>query len=799
MRRAGISRTARALRGTATSDSAASPLGRDHDAGDDRGPRAHRGELTHMLARRSTAAVSRRPRARSRRESPWMRIDMLRALGASWHHVQPSSARRFDMRRSVLRLALAGALVIPAANMGCGGDEQVCTPNTQAECACPGGGVGIQRCKNDGSGHGDCEGCSGTGGSGGSTSASSGSGGSTTTSSGSAGGGGGSTTTSSGSGGGGAPPVDTTKLDLLIEIDNSRAMADKQLLFAVELPHLLRRLVNPLCVDPSTETPSPQQPSAPTDPCPDPSAKREFAPLTDIHIGVITSSLGGHASDSCRPETTSCPGGATNDTVDDKGHLVSRQAPCQQTALPTYQGKGFLAWDPQGTLTPPGEAAVGEIAVTANPDGTVTTIAPGLVPSLKDLALGVGEIGCGYESQLESWYRFLVDPEPYQSLVLDASNLATPQGTDAVLLQQRKDFLRPSSVLAIILLSDENDCSIREYGTNHFALQQRDPANPNKAFYLPKPRSECATNPGDPCCISCGLDQTGCPPDPTCTGTLAPEDDSPSLRCWDQKRRFGIDFLYPIDRYITGLTQPMVPNRVGDMVPNPIFSDLDPNDGDMKIRAAADVFFTSIVGVPWQALAKDPTDLKKGYKSAAELVMPDANGKTTWDYVIGNPASYVAPSDPHMIESRSPRSGSSPFTGDSIAPPSTAPGPGPNAINGHEHTASDSLEYACIFPLSQPRDCASALVSCDCADPNNDNPLCEPTDLANPTTTRTLQVRAKASPGIRELAVVKALGPQGIPASVCPAQVSDSAQPDFAYRPAFLAVIDRLKTRLTTP
>ena len=33
---------------------------------------------------------------------------------------------------------------------------------------------------------------------------------------------------------------------------------------------------------------------------------------------------------------------------------------------------------------------------------------------------------------------------------------------------------------------------------------------------------------------------------------------STNLRCFDQKRRFGIDFLYPVDRYVAGTTS-MVP------------------------------------------------------------------------------------------------------------------------------------------------------------------------------------------------------------------------------------------------
>ena len=37
---------------------------------------------------------------------------------------------------------------------------------------------------------------------------------------------------------------------------------------------------------------------------------------------------------------------------------------------------------------------------------------------------GVGFFGCGIESQMESWYRFLIQPDPYQSLGTTTGNVA---------------------------------------------------------------------------------------------------------------------------------------------------------------------------------------------------------------------------------------------------------------------------------------------------------------------------------------------------------------------------------------
>jgi len=596
------------------------------------------------------------------------------------------------------------------------------------------------------------------------------------------GGGGDSGTSSSGatssSTGGGSLLAKVDKVDIVLSIDNSRSMADKQEVLALALADLIQTLTNPICVD-GQGNKAASQPALAFDPCPAGST-REFAPISDIHVGIITSSLGGHGSDACSVtnDVQSCPGGP-NPSNNDAGHLISRKDACGGALVPTYQGMGFLAWDPQQKLAPAGEANVGSVAVDAQ--GYVTTVTPGIVASLKDLVIGVGQVGCGYESQMESWYRFLADPEPYQDITLQGG-VATPVGTDTVLLQQRAKFLRPDSLLAILVLSDEDDCSIKEYGQNYYANQQQNPQNAQSKFHLPRARQECATNPNDACCMSCGQAAGACPPDPTCaqSPTLSDSEDDINLRCWDQKRRFGIDFLNPIDRYTQALTSAMIPNRNGDMVPNPIFSDLDPSDGVTAVRDPGLVIIAGIVGVPWQDIARDPADLSHGFKSAAELAQPVAGAASAWDIILGNPANNVPPTDQHMVASIQPRVG--------LPGPMSAPGADP--ISGHEYTIQNNdLQYACVFNLAQPRDCSVMAVNgCDC-NAGTDNPLCDPAN-------KTMQVRAKAYPGQRELAVLKGVGAQGVVASICPAQTTDATKADYAYRPAVAALLTQVKGRL---
>src|SRR5690606_1052216 len=103
----------------------------------------------------------------------------------------------------------------------------------------------------------------------------------------------------------------------------------------------------------------------------------------------------------------------------------------------------------------------------------------------------------------------------------------------------------------------------------------------------------CAENPNDPCCHSCLLaPPAGC--EDTCERPgpeLSLSEDSPYVRCFDGKRRFGVDLLYPIERYVAGLKQPVITNsRTGEPAQNPLLEGRSP---DL-------IFFAGIVGVPWQ-------------------------------------------------------------------------------------------------------------------------------------------------------------------------------------------------------
>jgi hypothetical protein len=535
------------------------------------------------------------------------------------------------------------------------------------------------------------------------------------------------------------------KVDLLFVVDNSRNVEVAQDLFAATLPYLFGRLVRPACVNGLGNIVA--QTNSPDEPCP--VGERELAPIEDVHVGVLSTSLGGHGADICSPQSPSY-----DEIQNDRGRLLARST--LGDTVPTYEGKGFLAWDPGQAMSPPGEAD--EAAILAR---------------LDQMVRGVGQGGCGFESQLESMYRFLVDPEPYEEIPI-VDGKATPQGIDQVLLQQRADFVRPDSAVVVILVSDENDCSVRDGGQYFFALQG---SSGGAQFHLPRARSECATDPYGPCCASCGqTTPDGCPPseaDPTCQlGVHDNASDPINLRCFDQKRRFGLDFLQPLDRYVRGFTEPEVPNRAGEVVPNPLFA---------SGRPAERVLFGAIVGVPWQDLASDPKDLSKGYRPS---------NKIDWPLVIGDPTTGTPPGDPLMIESILPREGTNPVTGVALAPPGSPPLSNP--INGHERAIpqSDDLQYACIYKRPTFKACNAGTPECECKTTDLDtNPLCQAPDGSYTN----IQRYSKGLPGVRELTLVRDLGRQGVAASICAEVVEDAQQPTFGYKPAVDAVLRSLR------
>jgi len=594
------------------------------------------------------------------------------------------------------------------------------------------------------------------------------------------------------------------KIDLLFMIDNSQSMTDKQEILREAIPVLLSRLVTPICVDGAGKPTGVN--ALPNGQCPNNQGRPEFNPIGDIHIGVVTSSLGAHGGEVCKEPL------APVVNPDDKAHLVGSMRPERFPSSGTWNNSGFLAWDSSGKANSPAGTQQSET----------------LISTFQDMIKAVGEYGCGYEASLESWYRFLVDPEPpaqittvpagdTQFTVRGSTRSVNADGTlgacvgcDDVLLAQRKAFLRPDSLVAIVMLSDENDCSIRDESVGWFV---------GSSARMPRSTSQCAANSNDPCCRSCaqkeGAPPPGCPAlkdDAVCKdiekgyrySTWKDDKDTTNLRCYNQHQRFGFDLLYGTDRYVEALTSTKIRlQSTGEVVTNPLFD----NTGSKKAaRDPSLVFLAGIVGVPWQDIADEASLKGPGltYLTAKEL-----NDKGRWHALLGDPSASppVPPSDPFMIETPEQRHGENAIAKVSIAPWDTTT---PNVINGHEQKipAFNDLQYACTFPLKMPKVCAAGDPACDCAPSTKgdlvavtaaNSPLCQQGAVGPVSATQT---SAKAYPGTRELQVLKDLGENAIVASICPKvlQAADpdhpAADPNYGYNPAVSAILERLKISL---
>jgi hypothetical protein len=225
------------------------------------------------------------------------------------------------------------------------------------------------------------------------------------------------------------------------------------------------------------------------------------------------------------------------------------------------------------------------------------------------------------------------------------------------------------------------------------------------------------------------------------------------------------------------------------------------------------VYLSGIVGVPWQAVASskdaygraiDPSEVLR-FKSYGELTTDGV-----WDQILGSPGvPWQAATDSKPEVPGSP--GTAPALPQMLESPQF-PRPGVevgNALNGRDYDTAqgtaqgagtpraDDLQYACIFPLPTPRDCALLdpnTDNCDCYQGVFDRPLCEQTPGVTPA--GTMQYWAKAQPGSRQLQVLKDFGTQttnSIVASICARNTTDSSRSDYGYRPAMAAIIERLQ------
>ena len=207
-------------------------------------------------------------------------------------------------------------------------------------------------------------------------------------------------------------PCAATDVDMLFMIDNSGSMREEQENLIRELPRMVQAL---------------------TTGDRDGDGTVDFAPIRSLHVGFITSDMG---SGNQRGVPTCAPG------LGDDGLLrrtSTSEAPC-------------MAMYPSGTFA-------------FNPSDDLREF----IDTVSCVAL-VGTEGCGFEQQLEaplkaltpaspeSWTRAGYVPSRFYDSASGLPDRLAGHGSNA-----NAGFLRPDSTLAIILLTDEEDCSLTDY------------------------------------------------------------------------------------------------------------------------------------------------------------------------------------------------------------------------------------------------------------------------------------------------------------------------------------------------
>lgn len=205
------------------------------------------------------------------------------------------------------------------------------------------------------------------------------------------------------------------KVDLLFMIDNSGSMREEQDNLIEEIPRLVRALASGDSSNPADGV-------------------QDFPPVASLHVGVISSDMGSGNQVGVR---TCTPG------LGDDGILRSTSRIATAPCMASY---------PSGTFD---FMAGGNTADFAASVGCVANL---------------GTAGCGFEQQLEaslkaltpanpeSWTAPGYNPPRFYDAASGLRDRLAGHGTGA-----NDGFLRPNSALAVVLVTDEEDCSVANY------------------------------------------------------------------------------------------------------------------------------------------------------------------------------------------------------------------------------------------------------------------------------------------------------------------------------------------------
>ncbi len=214
-----------------------------------------------------------------------------------------------------------------------------------------------------------------------------------------------------------------TKLDLLLEIDNSNSMRENQTHMMAQLGSLIARLTSPPCV--SDTNPSPHTCNAG-----DTNDRLQYPAVRDMHVAVISSDLGsgGIATQTC----------ANPDHGDDGAMNPIRSGDALAAHEPWVNAPGGFR---PASCTSDRNAFPAFLSF----DSATSDAATFAEQFACNAGLYIG--GCAMEQQLEAVTRSLVFHNPHEGAPSSEINAG---------------FLREDALLAIVMLTDEEDGSVRD-------------------------------------------------------------------------------------------------------------------------------------------------------------------------------------------------------------------------------------------------------------------------------------------------------------------------------------------------
>ncbi|MET0286040.1 MAG: hypothetical protein ABW352_16275 [Polyangiales bacterium] len=232
--------------------------------------------------------------------------------------------------------------------------------------------------------------------------------------------------------------VDTggvSDVDLLFVIDNSGSMASEQEKLALQLPQLVNVLVSGDRYFGRTA------PAGITD------KERFFTPVRSLHLGVVSTNMGGREPLSNeQANVQSCAG------LGDDGRLLSSTTVAVDGE---YDDRG------REILAPlPGCDSVGDQPPYQDYVMGGELSSEDLVQNFACVSR-LGTLGCPFEQQLEAMWKAVAPSngrDPALHEFLDGSHgQGDPNG-------RNKGFVRDNAILAVLQVSDEEDCSITDMG-----------------------------------------------------------------------------------------------------------------------------------------------------------------------------------------------------------------------------------------------------------------------------------------------------------------------------------------------